>query len=280
MGGMQPQQQQQPPYMQQQLTSGSTTTGGGMMPIPQIQNLDGVQVSVASSAIQGRETVVFQIFVRNMQSGESWRIEKTYNDLTALEARLKVSVNRVVLAKIGKAPEKAILTSLNPAKSEQRKVALELYLQRIIEVLKDSRDVIEFLTSNLAGMGTPGNAPVTSSPVASPGVSSANGSMASSSGMGSRQGSIRPVTDLPQIPPGAQNSPVAPGVPLSNAVGSSHGSGELAESGHGHGGQVLKEGYLVKKGKSFGGWKSRFFSCRHGLLEYYEAEVSKFNWVM
>lgn len=31
-----------------------------------------------------------------------------------------------------------------------------------------------------------------------------------------------------------------------------------------------KEGYLTKRGKNFGGWKSRFFVLQGPTLEYYE----------
>lgn len=35
-------------------------------------------------------------------------------------------------------------------------------------------------------------------------------------------------------------------------------------------GRVLKEGYLTKKGKNFGGWKARFFVLEEPVLRYYE----------
>ncbi|KAI9314685.1 hypothetical protein DFJ73DRAFT_932717, partial [Zopfochytrium polystomum] len=39
--------------------------------------------------------------------------------------------------------------------------------------------------------------------------------------------------------------------------------------------RYAKEGYLVKKGKSFGGWKSRYFKLRRSSLEYYETATSR-----
>lgn len=32
-----------------------------------------------------------------------------------------------------------------------------------------------------------------------------------------------------------------------------------------------KEGYLTKRGKNFGGWKTRFFVLQGPVLEYYES---------
>lgn len=37
-------------------------------------------------------------------------------------------------------------------------------------------------------------------------------------------------------------------------------------------GKLLKEGYLTKKGKNFGGWKSRFFVLDEPVLRYYESQ--------
>ena len=32
-----------------------------------------------------------------------------------------------------------------------------------------------------------------------------------------------------------------------------------------------KEGYLTKRGKNFGGWKTRYFVLQGPVLEYYES---------
>lgn len=36
-------------------------------------------------------------------------------------------------------------------------------------------------------------------------------------------------------------------------------------------GRIVKEGYLTKKGKNFGGWKSRFFALDEPVLRYYDS---------
>jgi len=53
------------------------------------------------------------------------------------------------MQKIGKLPEKALFSGLAPSKSDQRKVALELYLQHVKSVLTDKRDFCEFLSTHI-----------------------------------------------------------------------------------------------------------------------------------
>lgn len=38
-----------------------------------------------------------------------------------------------------------------------------------------------------------------------------------------------------------------------------------------------KEGYLTKRGKNFGGWKTRYFVLQGPSLEYYESVSSRYN---
>lgn len=37
-----------------------------------------------------------------------------------------------------------------------------------------------------------------------------------------------------------------------------------------------KEGYLTKRGKNFGGWKTRYFVLNENVLEYYESVSFEF----
>lgn len=50
---------------------------------------------------------------------------------------------------------------------------------------------------------------------------------------------------------------------LSTNVVERGGRKETNESG-------WKEGYLTKRGKNFGGWKTRFFVLRGPILEYFD----------
>ena len=56
--------------------------------------------------------------------------------------------------------------------------------------------------------------------------------------------------------------------------GEAHGFASASHSGssvtQGSEGRFLKEGYLTKKGKNFGGWKARFFVLEEPVLRYYE----------
>lgn len=39
----------------------------------------------------------------------------------------------------------------------------------------------------------------------------------------------------------------------------------------------LREGYLIKKGKNFGGWKIRYFVLKHGILDSFESKEGELN---
>lgn len=39
-----------------------------------------------------------------------------------------------------------------------------------------------------------------------------------------------------------------------------------------------KEGYLTKRGKNFGGWKTRYFVLNESVLEYYESVSGPYGW--
>ncbi|KAI8850480.1 hypothetical protein BC829DRAFT_156690 [Chytridium lagenaria] len=204
-----------------QITSSGTTPSGGSV-VPMIATTEGLQVQVLSSAIltgdaKNKEVVSFQFQVRRNLAGqgqqqapgstECWRIEKVYSDVVSLDAKLRSTLPKTILSKVGKPPEKSLYSTLNPAKSDQRKVALEMYLQRVVDVVTDSRDVIEFLTTNV------------------------NGVIGRSDSM---------TLEIEGKPTGSSS-------------------------------KVLKEGVLVKKGKSFGGWKTRYFKLKQTALEYYDA---------
>jgi len=107
--------------------------------------------------------------------------------------QLKAQRNRAISGRIGKLPDKALFSNNAPTKVDQRKVALEQYLQHIVSLpLEDASDLCEFLSTNVMD------------------------------------------TKVYQL------------------------SGQ-------------KEGYLTKRGKNFGGWKTRYFVLNESVLEYYES---------
>lgn len=58
--------------------------------------------------------------------------------------------------------------------------------------------------------------------------------------------------------------------PNADEMGSSTGPDEEGALKVGPGGRQLKSGYLTKRGKNFGGWKTRFFVVEGPQLKYYE----------
>ncbi|KAI8146842.1 hypothetical protein BJV82DRAFT_600076 [Fennellomyces sp. T-0311] len=122
------------------------------------KNISSVMVKVIGSNIKtndkGRELVSFVISVGkrgDVDFEELWRVEKFYSDFIALDAKIKAQA-QVRGTKVGKLPDKQLFStnSRAPSKIDQRKVALEQYLQHIISLPHaDISDVCEFLTSNV-----------------------------------------------------------------------------------------------------------------------------------
>ncbi|KAI8586081.1 hypothetical protein BDZ88DRAFT_466145 [Geranomyces variabilis] len=207
------------------MTSGSTPTSSGAAesgsssgvrdsPFRNLfKSTEQVNVSVVGSQIRvndkGREVIGFTISIKDTTGAELWRVEKVYSDFLSLDMKLKANQPKTVTGRIGKLPEKALFTTHSPSKSDQRKVQLELYLQNVKEVCRDSPDLLQFLSSDV----------LSNEKAPTPASSSAS------------------------------NAP-----------------------------QSVKEGYLFKKGKNFGAWKTRYFVLRPGgVLEYYESQKDRTN---
>ncbi|KAJ3090038.1 hypothetical protein HK100_007572, partial [Physocladia obscura] len=82
---------------------------------------------------------------------DEWKIEKRYSDFLQLDQKLRSKiVGKNILHKL---PDKHLFTSTNPAKSQQRKNGLELYLLHALDIA-DTFGVKEilyaFLTTNLS----------------------------------------------------------------------------------------------------------------------------------
>ncbi|KAI9249157.1 hypothetical protein BDA99DRAFT_488448 [Phascolomyces articulosus] len=128
---------------------------------------------------------------------ELWRIEKLYSDFLALDSKLKQQ-GRPRTGKISKLPDKALFATHTPNKADQRKMAIEKYLQHMIGVpWHNASALFDFLSSNRVDR--------------------------------------KDDTSHSSIP-------------------------------------GRKEGYLTKRGKSFGGgWKTRYFVLDGPTLRYYES---------
>ncbi|ORY90355.1 hypothetical protein BCR43DRAFT_499172 [Syncephalastrum racemosum] len=173
-------------------------------------NIANVAVKVIGSNIKvnerGKEVISFVISVgKKRVEGddeteiseygfhELWRVEKLYSDFLDLDAKLKAQNNHSVTSKISKLPDKAMFTTHAPNKVDQRKIALEQYLQHTVTLpWDDMSDLCEFLSTNVI------------------------------------EHDVRVATG--------------------------------------------KEGYLTKRGKNFGGWKTRYFVLNDSIIDYYETK--------
>ncbi|KAI9495430.1 hypothetical protein BDB00DRAFT_814652 [Zychaea mexicana] len=127
------------------------------------KNISSVMVKVSASNIKtsekGRELVSFVISVGKRGGAECeelWRVEKFYSDFIALDTKIKAQGNQV-RGRVGKLPDKQLFSTSSraPSKIDQRKVALEQYLQHIISLpYADISDVCEFLTTNVVERDT------------------------------------------------------------------------------------------------------------------------------
>ncbi|TPX61093.1 hypothetical protein PhCBS80983_g01332 [Powellomyces hirtus] len=175
------------------------------------KSTDQVKIAVTGSQIRvndkGREVIGFTISIKDGTNADLWKVEKVYSDFLSLDMKLKANQSKSIVSKIGKLPEKSLFTTHSPSKSDQRKVQLELYLQNVKEICRDSPDLIQFLSTDVLESGK-------------------------NLGTGSRT---------------------------------------TAE-------KSVKEGYLFKKGKNFGAWKTRYFVLKPGgVLEYYESQKDRTN---
>ncbi|KAI8369632.1 uncharacterized protein BYT42DRAFT_116801 [Radiomyces spectabilis] len=150
---------------------------------------------------KGKEVVAFLLSVRQKKADpaeepqELWCVQKFYSDFLDLDNQLKVR-SRSSAGKPGKLPDKALFTTYAPNKVDQRKMAIEKYLQYVINMsLHDTTELCRFISSNR--------------------------------------------------------------VDTQNTVN--------MISGH-------RQGYLTKRGKSFGGWKSRYFVLDGPILRYYDMQ--------
>jgi len=162
--------------------------------------VDTIRVKVVGSLIKinekGKEIVSFIILISRLTNNgteENEKIEKTYSDFVQLDQKIRSQADKVLISKMGKLPDKSLFNSNSPTKRDQRKIELELYLQNLISVFKNSKELETFLT-----------------------------------------------TDVVE----------------SNA--------QKKDNNH------TKEGYLIKRGKNFGGWKTRYFILADNILSYYD----------
>lgn len=178
-------------------SSGTSATFRALPLLP--DDLVTTRVAVSHSSVKpndrGKEVLSFVVDVHPGHGKEPWKVEKLYSDVLTLDNRMRTSVGKGMGKKMAVLPEGKIWRDHAPAKSDQRKVALEVYLQSLVDLpVKNKDEIIAFFTSDIV------------------------------------RETHKPVM----------------------------------QAGH-------KEGYLTKRGKNFGGWKSRYFVLQGPILEYYES---------
>ncbi|KAI8607485.1 hypothetical protein BC830DRAFT_1175275 [Chytriomyces sp. MP71] len=170
------------------------------------------QIRIYGSTFQGSgaDGTVYYFMVRKDKSGDEWKIEKRYSDFLHLDMKLRSKLPKSIASTIGKLPDKSLFTSVNPMKSDQRKIGLEMYLQRVIDAVPESKDMVDFVTNSVC--------------------------LATSSSSG----------NLHREDSGD----------IDGLIGSSL---DVA---------VLKEGFLMKRGNTFGLWKPKYFKCKPYFLDF------------
>ncbi|CAO3682229.1 unnamed protein product [Umbelopsis ramanniana] len=86
----------------------------------------------------------------DLQFEELWRVEKLYSDFINLDAKMRAGVLNEKQRPTVKFPEKSLFNTLSPTKVDQRKIALERYLQQLIlNPLEHISDICEFLSTDV-----------------------------------------------------------------------------------------------------------------------------------
>ncbi|PWN88189.1 hypothetical protein FA10DRAFT_268403 [Acaromyces ingoldii] len=145
---------------------------GGSAPRLDASRLANARLSVAGSNLRsnerGREVISFYIAIdvgavpskaSSSRGGnvspshpQSWRVEKLYSDVLALDARLKQKHGKTAAKRIGSAqlPDRTLFKDHAPSKVDQRKAILDAYLQNLLAIsLPDKDDLCTFLCTDV-----------------------------------------------------------------------------------------------------------------------------------
>ncbi|KZT27783.1 RhoGAP-domain-containing protein [Neolentinus lepideus HHB14362 ss-1] len=112
------------------------------------------RVHVSHSSIRpnerGKEVLSFVISVEPGKTKEPWKVEKLFSDVLMLDQRVRASVGKSATKKIASLPDGKLWRDRAPVKVDQRKAALENYLQSLINLpVKNKNEVIAFFTSDI-----------------------------------------------------------------------------------------------------------------------------------
>jgi len=105
---------------------------------------------VYSKNDKNKKDISFIISIRNADSGdELWKIEKSYTDILNLENTLKIKYPKEIVQKIGKLPERNFNSLKTESKQMQLKITMEIYLQHLCNIFKNSVELATFLSKDI-----------------------------------------------------------------------------------------------------------------------------------
>jgi RalA-binding protein 1 len=108
-----------------------------------------VDGSTIRSNDRGKEVLSFLISV-SVKGKEPWKVEKLYSDVLALDGRIRVGAGKNQGKKIASLPDNKLFKDNAPAKVDQRKIALEVYLQSLVLAnLRTRDDVCMFFSTGI-----------------------------------------------------------------------------------------------------------------------------------
>ncbi|KAI5989328.1 hypothetical protein EDD15DRAFT_2171667 [Pisolithus albus] len=112
------------------------------------------RVTVLHSSVKpndrGKDVLSFVLEVDPRNGKDSWKVEKMYSDFLGLDQRMRAAVGKSIAKKMGILPEGKVWKDHAPAKADQRKVALEVYLQSLVSLpVRQKDELIAFLTSDV-----------------------------------------------------------------------------------------------------------------------------------
>ncbi|ORZ06908.1 hypothetical protein BCR42DRAFT_383630 [Absidia repens] len=125
-------------------------------PVPMLAN---IMVTILSSNMttneKGKDIFSFTISVRKMDSSlpqgmeQLWCAEKLFSDFVNLDYLVK-SKHQDLAPRLYRLPDKSLFLSKAPSKVDERKQAMEKYIQQVLTLpLNDMSDVCEFLSTNV-----------------------------------------------------------------------------------------------------------------------------------
>jgi RalA-binding protein 1 len=120
-------QQTLPPLQPQRLDSEPQNVPASFRALPLLPtDLPRTRIQVANSYVRpndrGKEVLFFVVTVNAGNGKEPWKVEKMYSDVQLLDQRIRSSVKKDMLKKIGSLPEGKLWKDHAPAKVDQRKV--------------------------------------------------------------------------------------------------------------------------------------------------------------